>query len=64
MIEVCGFPLKFTIIILLDTISIFAKELYESLFRSIPIPTVAAFTLFFHADQVIRRQSPSERSIV
>ena len=59
MNEVCEFPLKFTIIIRLDTISTFAKALYESLFRSIPIPPVAAFTLICHAEQDIRRQSPS-----
>ena len=59
-----GFPLKFTNIILLYTISTFSKALYENVFRSIPIPPVAAFTLFVHAEQVIRHQYPSERSIV
>ena len=64
MIDVCGFPLKLTIIILLDTKVTFTRELNDVLLIRIPIPPVEAFTLFFHAEPVIICHSLIEYSFV
>ena len=58
MIDVCGFPLKLTI--LFYTKVTFIRELNDVLLIRLPIPPVSAFTLFLHVEPVIICHSPLE----